>query len=249
MNFMKKLFLLAMLWAIGSLLYGQSIIEFEKESHDFGTIQEGQIATYDFIFINKGKSPLILQSVEPSCGCTTPNYTREPIPPGGKGKITVSYNSQGRPNAFAKTVTVRTNSTEPVKVLYIKGFVNPKAPTPASQAELALEKTEFNLGNLQPGQTAIQKVILKSVGKEELRITAIRSDCNCVTHNIINSIQPGESAILELKYTPRQRGSLTENVMIYSNDGKIPTHIIKLKAFVAEGSPLKENAQKNPFGF
>ncbi|MDW8296685.1 MAG: DUF1573 domain-containing protein, partial [Raineya sp.] len=164
------------------------------------------------------------------------------------GTITVSYNSQGRPNAFTKTVTVRTNSTEPVKVLYIKGFVNPKAPTPASQAELAIEKTEYNLGNLQPGQTAIQKITLKSVGKEELRITAIRSDCNCVTHNIINSIQPNESAVLELKYTPRQKGNLTENVMIYSNDGKTPMHLIKLRAFVSEGSPLKENSQKNPFG-
>ncbi len=245
---MKKLFLLSVVWAVSSLLYGQSIIEFEKESHDFGTIQEGKIATYDFIFRNKGKSPLILQSVEPSCGCTTPDYTREPVPPGGKGKITVSYNSQGRPNAFTKTITVRTNSTEPVKVLYIKGFVNPKAPTPASQAELAIEKTEYDLGNLKPGQTAIQKVILKSVGKEDLRISAIRSDCNCVTYNNISSISPGESAVLELKYTPRQKGSLTEHVMIYSNDGKIPTHIIKLKAFVSEGSPLRENNQKNPFG-
>lgn len=247
---MKKFLLILAYWgATHVFTAAQSIIEFEKETHDFGTIQEGQIVSYDFVFKNKGKSPLILQSVEPSCGCTTPNYTREPIPPGGTGKITVAFNSQGRPNAFHKSVTVRTNSVEPIKVIYIKGFVNPKAPTPASQAELFIEKSEYNLGNLQLGQTAIQRVTIKNVGKEDLRISTIRSDCNCVTYNHLGNVAPNESAVLELRYTPRQKGNLVENVMIYSNDGKVPMHLIKLKANVTEGSPLKENAQKNPFGF
>lgn len=244
----KVVFTLCVL--LGSFgLIAQSIIEFQKETHDFGTFDEGKVATYDFVFKNKGKSPLILQSVEPSCGCTTPNYTREPIPPGKTGKITVSYNSQGRPNVFHKSITVRTNSDEPVKVLYIKGFVNPKNPSPASQAILSLDRTEAQIGNLQLGQTALQKFTITNTGSGDLTITNVRSNCNCVTNNGLRTLKPNESYVLELRYTPRQKGNIDEEVMIYSNDGKVPMHKILLKANVIEASPMKENAVKNPFGF
>lgn len=245
---MKKLSLFFFLFLAGLGLHAQSIIEFEKETHDFGTIQEGQVATYDFIFKNKGKSPLVLQSVEPSCGCTTPHYTREPIPPGKTGKITVSYNSQGRPNSFHKSITVRTNSDEPVKVLYIKGFVNPKAPAPASLAVLSLDKTEANIGNLQLGQTALQKFKITNTGASDLVISNIRSNCNCVINNGLRTLKPNESYVLELRFTPRQKGNLAEEVMIYSNDKNSPMHKIILKANVIAASPMKENAVKNPFG-
>lgn len=246
---MKKVFGISFLVFVSYFLSAQSVIEFQKETHDFGTIQEGVVATYDFIFKNTGKSPLVLQSVEPSCGCTTPAYTKEPILPGKTGKITVSYNSQGRPNAFHKSITVRTNSDVPVKVIYIKGFVNPKNPTPASLAILSLDRTEANIGTLQFGQTALQKFTITNTGAGDLNISSIRSSCNCVTYNGVRTLKPNESHVLELRYTPRQKGAVEEDVMIYSNDGKSPMHKIKLKANVIEASPMKENAMKNPFGF
>ena len=246
---MKQTFLTLYFFFATYLVSAQSIIEFQKETHDFGTLEEGVTATYDFVFKNRGKSPLVLQSVEPSCGCTTPAYTKEPILPGKVGKITVSYNSQGRPNAFHKSITVRTNSDEPVKVLYIKGFVNPKAPVAASLAALSLDRTEANIGNLQVGQTALQKFVITNTGTNDLNISNIRSNCNCISHNGLKNLKPNESYTLELRYTPRQKGNLEEEIMIHSNDGKVPMHKIKLKANVMEASPMKENAAKNPFGF
>ena len=246
---MKKVFGVSFLVFVSYFLSAQSIIEFQKETHDFGTISEGAVVTYNFVFKNRGKSPLILQSVEPSCGCTTPAYTKEPILPGKTGKITVSYNSQGRPNAFHKSITVRTNSDEPVKVLYIKGFVNPKNPAPASLATLSLDRAEANIGTLQLGQTALQKFTITNTGAGDLVISSIRSNCNCVSHNGLRTLKPNEVYVLELRYTPRQKGAIEEDVMIYSNDSKAPMHKIKLKANVMEASPMKENAVKNPFGF
>ncbi|GAB4490359.1 MAG: hypothetical protein OHK0045_14730 [Raineya sp.] len=246
---MKQTFLTSCFFFTTYFLFAQSIIEFNKETHDFGTIEEGTNVTYDFIFKNKGKSPLVLQSVEPSCGCTTPAYTKEPILPGKTGKITVSYNSQGRPNTFHKSITVRTNSEDPVKVIYIKGFVNPKTPAPASLAVLSLDKYEAHIGNLQLGQTALQKFTIRNIGAGDLTISNIRSNCNCVNHNGMRTLKPGESFILELRYTPRQKGNIEEEVMIYSNDSKSPMHKIKLKANVIEASLMKENVAKNPFGF
>ena len=101
-------------------------IKFEKTVHDFGTIQEnGGEVTISFEFTNTGDAPLIINAVQVSCGCTSRDWTREPISPKGKGFIKVSYNPKGRPGPFSKSVTVNSNSSKPV-VLIIKGDVNKK---------------------------------------------------------------------------------------------------------------------------
>ena len=96
---MKKLFLTAII-AFGGLLTANAQtpdvqaapsdnkvaeIKFEKETHDFGAIPQGTPATYEFSFKNTGKSPLIITNASASCGCTTPDWTREPIKPGKTG--------------------------------------------------------------------------------------------------------------------------------------------------------------------
>jgi len=100
------------------------VISFEKKSYDFGKIMEnaGKV-TYEFEFVNTGKTPLVINKVEASCGCTTPNWTKEPIEEGKKGKITATYNPAGRPGVFTKTVTVFSNAGEEPERLIIKGEV------------------------------------------------------------------------------------------------------------------------------
>ena len=102
--------------------------EFEKKLHDFGTIKEeiGSVTT-QFEFKNTGNSPLIIQRVSASCGCTTPKYTKEPILPGKTGKIDVRYSTVRRPGNFRKNVTVYTNVPDSVYVLTISGRVTPRA--------------------------------------------------------------------------------------------------------------------------
>ncbi len=105
----------------------QPSMDFERTEHDFGTIKEeiGAVTT-QFEFTNTGKSPLIIQRVSASCGCTTPSYTREPILPGKKGVISAQYSTVRRPGAFSKTIRVYTNVPDSVYVLTIKGNVTPK---------------------------------------------------------------------------------------------------------------------------
>ena len=71
-------------------------IKFYEETYDFGKISEGEVVTHRFKFKNVGENPLIIKDVKPSCGCTTPNYSKDPVPPGGEGFIDVSFNSKGR---------------------------------------------------------------------------------------------------------------------------------------------------------
>ena len=105
---MKKSLLLLVSMFIALATFAQKpVITFTKTTHDFGQINEvdGRVTTV-FEFKNEGMIPLILNSVRASCGCTTPKWTKEPIEPGATGQITVTYNPNGRPGRFQKTITV-----------------------------------------------------------------------------------------------------------------------------------------------
>lgn len=103
----------------------QGVIKFKKEKHDFGKIAQGVPANYTFEFTNTGKSPVVISNVQASCGCTTPDWTREPVMPGKTGKVTASYNAAAM-GAFNKTITVVNNGEVGNIVLSIQGTVEKK---------------------------------------------------------------------------------------------------------------------------
>jgi hypothetical protein len=106
--------------------------KFESEVVDYGTIEHNADGNREFKFTNIGKEPLIISNAVGSCGCTTPQWPKEPIKPGGTGVIKVHY-ATDRVGAFEKTVTLTSNADVPSKMLRIKGVVNPD-PTPATPA-------------------------------------------------------------------------------------------------------------------
>ncbi len=129
-----KLFLLTALFALAGMAFAQDTqaLEFEKRVHDFGAINEadGRVEAV-FEFTNTSNKPITLTNVQASCGCTTPNWPKEPIAPGKKSYITATYNPAGRPGSFNKSITIRYLKAGDEKasatVLNIKGSVIPKA--------------------------------------------------------------------------------------------------------------------------
>jgi len=105
------------------------VFQFETMDHDFGTINEGDIVEYTYKFKNTGNAPLIIQGAQGSCGCTVPNWTKEPIPAGGSGVVTAKFDSHGKQNIQNKTVTVTSNTWPKQTVLHFKAMVNPKNST------------------------------------------------------------------------------------------------------------------------
>lgn len=97
-------------------------IKFEKTVHDYGNIQEEGDGTCEFNFTNTGEEPLVLRNVRSSCGCTIPEWPREPINPGEQANIKVSYNTKltGR---FSKKISVYSNGSENPVILTVKGNV------------------------------------------------------------------------------------------------------------------------------
>jgi hypothetical protein len=84
----------------------QPALTFEAPRHDLGAMTEGEVATHVFAFTNTGNAPLAIAEVETSCGCTTPQWTSDPVAPGASGTVTVAFDSQGRPGPFERTVRV-----------------------------------------------------------------------------------------------------------------------------------------------
>ena len=100
-------------------------IEFAVTEHDFGDIRQGDIVEFSFAFTNRSKEPLIISQVVATCGCTAPEWTREPVAPGARGKITIRFNSQGRLGRQHKIIAVRSNAPGPEPRLRISAMVLP----------------------------------------------------------------------------------------------------------------------------
>ena len=124
---MKKIFLLLMMLAslVAYAQQEQPEIKFDKTVHNFGTFSEKTpVQTAVFAFTNIGKAPLIINQAIASCGCTIPSYTKEPIMPGEKGTVKVTYNGKGKfPGHFKKSITIRTNGKVEMVRLYIEGYM------------------------------------------------------------------------------------------------------------------------------
>ena len=171
---MKKIFsTLFMALTAVAMMAQQPVITFEKTEHDFGKINEadGRVSTV-FEFKNEGMAPLILSNVRASCGCTTPTWTKEPIEPGKTGTITVTYNPNGRPGRFQKTVTITSNASEATKRVYIKGEVIPKAAKPANKytisvGALSMKSKTLDLGTIKKGESKSGELEYANLTKED----------------------------------------------------------------------------------
>ena len=97
--------------------------KFEKESFDFGQITNGEKVSYDFKFTNIGESPLIITSATATCGCTVPDYPKEPVAPGAEGVIKVVFDSTGKLGMQNKVITITANTVPEITQLNILGNV------------------------------------------------------------------------------------------------------------------------------
>ena len=102
----------------------KAVISAEQTSHDFAQIKEadGKVST-TFVVKNTGEAPLVITRVIASCGCTTPEWTKEPIAPGQTGDIKITYDPKGRPGPFSKTISVYSNGKTGSFTLTIRGEV------------------------------------------------------------------------------------------------------------------------------
>ncbi len=98
-------------------------ITFEKENFNFGDIKQGEVVKHTFKFTNTGTDALVISDIKTTCGCTTPKWTRDPLPPGESGEIVVQFNSSGKIGKQHKVITIISNASEPIKRISIDSNV------------------------------------------------------------------------------------------------------------------------------
>lgn len=101
------------------------VMVFEESEFDFGTIDQGTPQEHVFKFTNTGDADLIIVDAKSSCGCTVPEYTKDPVAPGATGELLVKFNGSGK-NQVSKTVTITANTKGGKETIKIKAFVKPK---------------------------------------------------------------------------------------------------------------------------
>lgn len=156
---MKRLIVFA--WLIAPLFVWaqpEKELKFVEENHDFGEIKEADgPAEFKFEFTNTTDVPITIKGVRASCGCTTPDWTKEAVNPGEKGFIKAVYNPRNRPGQFHKTLTVTTSGKQNTIILSIHGKVEPKPRTieddfPTEVGALRSKYRAFNMGKVYDNQ-------------------------------------------------------------------------------------------------
>jgi len=178
-------------------------LSFDKVQHDFGKIEESDgPATCTFVFTNTGSVPLIINRVVPSCGCTSPEWSKEPIVPGGKGFVKATYNPRNRPGTFNKSVNVFSNAEQPNVVLRIMGDVIPRPRTIEDDYPYIIGGMRFKSNHLafikvKEGQQKTILMEMVNVSDQPLSVTFERVPAHLTLKTIPEQLQPNEKGVIE----------------------------------------------------
>ncbi|MDQ1771351.1 DUF1573 domain-containing protein [Labilibaculum sp. A4] len=133
----RKVFYLLVVAILGSTLSVSAqdaapVMKFDTKEYDFKTFKEEDgLTSYSFEFINTGNQPVIINQVRSSCGCTSPEWSKEPVAPGQKGFVKATFDPKNRPGPFNKSITITANTNPAITILRISGNVIAREKTVA----------------------------------------------------------------------------------------------------------------------
>ena len=223
---MKKVCLIISTLTLSVSLMAQPIMKLSQTEHNFGTFkEEAGRQTHEFLVTNSGNAPLVIQNIVASCGCTTPEWTKQPIPPGGKGKITAIYDPQNRPGAFNKTLSVYTNSKPEVVVLSIKGEVIPREKTVEELyifpvGSVRFESNHLAFTNVKKTEKKIRVMQVINPSKEPVKIEFESLPAHLSLKANPETLKPGQKGIIEGTYDATKNtgwGNVSDMVKVKLN--------------------------------
>jgi hypothetical protein len=247
-----KVYLSVLLLFAAFSLSAQPKIAFDKTRHDFGKVSEGDgAASYDFTFKNTGSTPLIIQNVTTTCGCTTPEWTKEPVRPGAAGFVRVSYDVKGRPGAIDRTITVHSNSQPPTTGLRIAGEVVPvdRHPTeafryPAGAIRLSDMHVAFN--RMYSHEKPELVVTAYNPGPDAVKISFINLPAHIKTEVTPATIKSGEKASIKVTYDAARKNDwdfVTDRISMILNDDKTKDYKLTVTGTIQEDFSRQTAAQ------
>ncbi len=254
---MKKIFLLIPIFLISASVIAQPVMKLSESDHDFGKFkEEAGRQTYEFAVSNTGNSPLVIQNIVASCGCTTPEWTREPIPAGGKGVIKAIYDPKDRPGAFNKTLSVYTNSNPQVAVLVIKGEVLPREKTIEELftfpvGSIRFESNHLAFTNIKKTEKKIRVMQIVNTSNEPVKIGFEMLPVHLNLKANPETLKPGQKGIIEGTYDATRNnswGNVSDMVKVVLNGAVQENVYYYISANLVEdfSSLTKEDLEKAP---
>jgi hypothetical protein len=191
---------------------GTTKMQLSATEHDFGTFkEEAGRQTFDFIVTNTGTEPLVIQNVVASCGCTTPEWTKEPIPVGAKGKITAIYDPKDRPGPFNKNLSVYSN-TKPVPLqLVIKGEVIPHEKSVEELFTFAVggvrfESNHLAFTNIKKTEKKMRVMQMINTSAEPVKVEFDAVPAHLTLKSNPETLKPGQKGMVEGTYDATKNG-------------------------------------------
>lgn len=225
---------------------------FKEKIHDFGEVLEQQgNADYEFIFTNNSGRPVRIISVQASCGCTTPGWTKEAVAPGKTGFIKASFDPKGRPGYFNKSLTVMTDLSGSPIMLQIKGSVVDNLTVKdesltVSNGNLKLKGNSFPVGKVFINKEAsITEFPVANEGKEAIQFIEVIAP-SYIKVSTPTVLRAGEQGIIKVTYdakAKKQYGFQADNVEIKTSDRLNPLKSFPVYATIEEFFPSLSAAE------
>jgi len=229
-------------WAHAQLLNGPALV-FLNMTHDFGQFsEEGGPVSYRFMFVNTGSQPLVVQNVEASCGCTSPDWTKAPVMPGDTGYVAATYDPAGRPGPFTKTLAVSSNANQPQAILTIKGNVLTR---PIQTADIF----PFEMGPIRLKYDHLSFSKMKCTEEKTLSFEVINTQSQSVEINFKNVpshltistipqvIPPNQEGVIKVTFTAKKTNDwdyVVNHFWLAFNGQENPNHRLSVSATIEE---------------
>ncbi len=218
-------------------------ITFAQESNDFGKIAEekGPVTT-EFTFTNTGAQPLIIQNVRASCGCTAPDWTKDPVLPGKKGIVKATFDPKGRPGPFNKSITVTSNAENSTVILTIKGEVLPKPKTieddyPMQVGNIRLKTNHLAFIKVFNTQIKTDSIPIINTSQENVKLTFTNVPSHLSVKSIPTELKPSQKGRIEITYDGNKQkdwGFIMDRIDMLINGKSDPNNRISVSATIEE---------------
>jgi hypothetical protein len=244
---MKKTILILLSFVfIGSKVFTQTQapkITFATETYDFGKINEEKgPVSYEFTFTNTGGQPLIIQNVKASCGCTTPDWTKDPVLPGKKGFVKATFDPKGRPGPFNKSITVTSNAENSTVVLVIKGEVIPRPRTieddyPMQVGNIRLKTNHLAFIKVFNNQIKTDSIPIVNTSNENVKVTFTNVPAHLTVKSVPAELKPNQKGYIEVTYDGNKQkewGFVMDRFDMLLNGTAVSNNRISVSATIEE---------------
>ena len=248
-----------MVLASGAVAQQTKLLVFREETFDFGRVVEAEgPVMHEFIFTNNSGRPVKVLTVQASCGCTTPDWSKEPVAPGKTGFIQASYNPAGRPGYFNKSLTVTTDLDANPIILQIKGQVDAEGVHAEKEFQAAngnwkMKTSSFNMGKVFiKDEFMVKEFQIMNGGDKPIAFQGkVAAPKYIRTEVIPATLAPGAKGVVKISYNGKlknQYGFQSDNIEITTNDEVNPVKSFSVYATLEDYFPelSPEEMSKSP---